>query len=258
MENIYVSLDEARAELKRRWSDDSLKNRAREALGTRLIPHYGDEPLFVSTRQLMTADNSAIFFAQCARYVGATPCAQEFLGDTFVHFNEEKKGLGRLRVELEDGTRATVDIMVFHENERTPLGNCILKDGSNLADFHHHLLALDGDNILLRDNTAWYRSIGKASDYYHDLLVHFVAHGVLFETFYDEGGTTEDAFTHEVAYPAITQIKKEFGLSPLIVRSFPETQSDDEDFYWWSHSPQINAYILTYARERNLELKPIK
>ena len=257
MENIYVTLDEARQEIKRRWDDTSLRARIESALGDRFMTRYRKEPLFVSKRHVMTADNSTDFFLQCARYVGIRPYAQEFLGDTFVHMNEEKKGLGRLRVRLQDGTKATVDIMNFHQNTRTALSDCVLKDGTKLVDFHHNLLSLGGGDIMIHDNTAWYQGIGKATDYYQSLLLHFVAHSVLFETFYDEGGTTEDTFTHKVAYPSITSIKEEFGILPLIVRSLPEAQNDEEDFYWWSHTPHVNAYILAYAAEHNLELKTI-
>lgn len=256
-ESIYMSLDEARVELKRRWANEGLKGKIREALGEKFIPHYDRGPLFVTTRQLLSADNSTTFFAQCARYVGAKAFAQEFLGDRFVHFNEEKKGLGRLRIKLNDGSKATVDIMNFQQNQRTALCDCVLKDGSNLVNFHHNLLSIDDNDIQLYDNTSWYQNIGRASDYYHDFLLHFVAHSILFETFYDEGQTTEDTFTHEVVYPNIESIRKEFNISPIIVRSFPETQTDEEDFYWWSHSPQVNEFINSYAIEHNFEIKQI-
>jgi hypothetical protein len=255
--NIYSSLDIARSELAKRLHDSTLRDRITTELGEYFMPQYASSQRVVSTRQLASADNGFSFFYQCAKYLGAKPLAQEYLGDVFVHFNEEKKGLGRLRVELEGGSRATVDIMDFHQNEKTALANCVLKSGENLVAFHHTLLDIDGYDIEKNDNTAWYRSIGKASDYYYFLLLHFVAHGVLFESFYDEGGTNEDAFTHEVVYPTIERITDTFGLAPLIVRAYPEEQSDDEDFYWWSHSPQVNAHILKYAHEHTLPLKPL-
>jgi hypothetical protein len=252
----YLSLDQARTMLRERWREDGLKARVATELGKRLIPAYGSAPLAVSTRQLMSADNGCAFFLQCARYIGATPLAQEFLGDVFFHDNEEKKGLGRLRVALEDGSRATVDLMDFHANERRALGECVLKTGENLAAFHHRLLVLDGCDLRTFDNTAWYRAIGRAADYYHSLLLHFVAHGVLFENFCEAAASAEAAFTDRVIRPALARIRADYDLDPLIVRAYPDDQSEDEDFYWWSHSPKVNRYLLDHARKNQVSCKP--
>lgn len=256
--NIYLSLDEARSELARRWQDATLKPAIRQELGDFFMPHYDARPLAISFRQLVSADNGLAFFYQCARYIGAEPVVQEFLGDLFVHFNEEKKGLGRLRVTLEDGAKAMVEIMDFHANERKPLHDCQIKTGESLVAFHHALLSMDGYNLKIFDETDWFKSLGRASNYYYFFLLHSVAHGALFEYFFDEGGTNEDKFTHEVVYPAIERIKEKFGLAPMIVRAFPEHQTDEEDFYWWSHSPRVNAYLIDYARKHNLPFKPVK
>ena len=43
MENIYVSLDEARVELKRRWNDVELKKRVEEELGEKFMPSFRDK-----------------------------------------------------------------------------------------------------------------------------------------------------------------------------------------------------------------------
>jgi hypothetical protein len=254
----YCSLDQARALLRERWQDAPLRARIEAELGKRFIPAYGRAPLAVSTRQLLSADNGCTFFLQCARYIGAMPLAQEFLGDVFFHDNEEKKGLGRLRVALEDGTPTTVDLMDFHANEKRPLGECVLKTGENLATFHHRLLALDDCDLRTFDNTAWYRAIGRAADYYHPLLLHFVAHGVLFENFCEAADSTEAAFTDRVIRPALARIRVDYGLDPLIVRAYPADQSEDEDFYWWSHSPKVNRYLLDHAQTHGLNPRPLQ
>lgn len=44
----------------------------------------------------------------------------------------------------------------------------------------------------------------------------------------------------------------------MVVREFPENQTDEEDFYWWSHSPRVNAYLLEYARQHNMPLVPVR
>ncbi len=258
--NIYVSLDEARAELSRRRQDGELLQRIEAELGDNFIQAFGTEkPRGILTRQLCSPDNGFTFFFQCARYVNAEPLALEFNGDIFTHLNEEKKGLGRMHVTLADGCPATVDIMDFHANEKVPLGEAVIKTGEKLFDFHHHLLQIAGYPLELHDNTRWFRSIGTPAAYYYYLLLHFVAHGVLFETFSNEiREGSETGFMNAVVNPAIDRIERKFGLKPLLVRLYPEDQSDEEDFYWWSYPPIVNDYLIDFAMKNNFPLKPVK
>jgi hypothetical protein len=115
---MYVSLDEARAEIKRCWADVDLKKRIEAELGDQFMAAFAEKPRAISFRQLCSPDNGFTFFYQCAKYINAEPLILEYHGDIFVHFNAEKKGLGRLRVTQDDGNKATMDIMNFHDNEK--------------------------------------------------------------------------------------------------------------------------------------------
>ncbi len=255
MENLYLSLDEARAQLNRRWNDLPLKKKVEDVLGQRFISYYQTNPRAITFRQLVSGDNGLTFFYYCSRYIGAQATVKEFLDDIFVSLNEEKKGLGRLRVTVEDGRNAIIDIMDFHSNEKMRLRDCTTITGESLVDFHHTLVSLDGHHVEIKDTTEWFLSIGKASDYYYYMLLHFLAHGVLFEFFYEESDTREDIFTNEIVYPAIKRIQDEFGLTPMIVRAYPTHQTDEEDFFWWNHSKIVNNYIVSYAKKNNLNIK---
>lgn len=166
---ICVSLDEARALLRERWNDASLKAKVKAEPGERFIPVYGAKPLAVCNRQLTSPDNGLIFFQQCALHRRSAVDTGRPLRHV-CQLQREKKGLGRLRVELEDGSRATVDIMNFHANEKREVGECVLKTGENLATFHHRLLKLDGYNLEPYDNSDWYRRNGHASNYCYPML----------------------------------------------------------------------------------------
>ena len=137
---VHISLDEAREELKKRWNNVELKKAIEEELGDNFMPQFKECPRGVSFRQVITPDNGLPLFFQGAKYVGTDPLVLEFHGDMFTHLSEEKKGLGRMRVTLEDDSKATVDIMDFHANEKKKLGECVLKTGENLIDFHHKLM----------------------------------------------------------------------------------------------------------------------
>lgn len=261
---INLSLDEARAELAKRWKDVELKARVTKELGANFLPEFADNPRGVLFRQLCSADNNFHFFYQCSNYIGGNPLILEYLDDIFVHFNDAKMGLGRLRVTLEDGTPATVDIMNFHENEKKKLRDVVIKAGGGIVDFHHNLFEVSKYKVTILENSKWFKSIGKASEYYYFLLLHFVAHGFLFETFLTKENLTtqedyekECGFTKNIVIPALERINENFGLSPLIVTSFPMNQTSLEDFYWYCYPPHINDYIVEYAREHNLPFKKL-
>lgn len=252
------SLDEARAEIRERWGNVELRQQIQEELGENFMPAFSQAPRGVLFQQLCSPGNGFTFFFQCANYVNAVPLVLEYHGDKFVHFNEEKKGLGRLRVVLEDGTRARVDIMEFHKYEMKALSDiAILKTGESLVEFHHGLFDVSGYRVELHDNTAWFSDFGGASGYYYSLLLHFLAHGVLFESFFVDEGEREMRFTHDVVMPAIHKLEQRYGLKPLIVGLYPESQDEAEDFYWWCYPPHVNDYIIKYAETHSLPLRDV-
>ncbi|MFA6159465.1 MAG: hypothetical protein WC678_00025 [Parcubacteria group bacterium] len=256
-ENIYVSLDEAREEIRKRWNDVELRKKVEEELGDNFMPEFKDNPRAVLFRQICPADNGFEFFFYSGKYIKAEPLILEYHDDMFVSFNEEKKGLGRLRVRLNDGSPAMIDIMNFHENEKKKLGECVLKTGEKLVDFHHNLFNISMHRVDCIENSNWFHNIGDASRYYYYVLLHFVAHGVLFDVFQSEEDEAEDVFTREIVLPTIEKIKQKFNIKPLIIRLYPSNQSTEEDFYWWCYPPVVNKYIIDYAEKHELPLKKL-
>jgi len=256
-EELYMSLDQARKELLKRRQDTDLKKKIEEELGDKLISKFTDSARGVAFRQLCSPDNGFTFFYQCAKYINTKPLILEYHSDIFVHFNEEKKGLGRLRVTLEDQSFATVDIMDFHENEKKKLSDAKIKSGEGLVDFHLKLFEVSGYKVDIFDNSEWFKSFGKASEYYYYFFLHFIAHGVLFETFITDESDSEGGFTRDIIIPAIGRIKERFGVTPIIVSVYPDEQSTAEDFYWWSYPPHVNNYILEYSKTNDLSLKQV-
>jgi hypothetical protein len=209
----------------------------------------------VLNRQVASPDNGFLFFYYCAKYINTEPLAWEDYNDRFISLNEEKKGLGRLRVVLEDGTPAMVDIIDFHANEKKKLSECVLKTGEKLIDFHHHLFKICRYGIEMFDNNEWAKNITDAADYYYFMLLNFVAHGILFDVFQTEEDEGENRFTSEVVLPAIQKVQDKFGLKPLIFRMYPKNQTKEEDFFWWCCPPGVNGYIIDWARKNGLEVK---
>jgi hypothetical protein len=253
-DSIYVSLDEARTELARRWNDVELKKRV-EAEREVFFSEPIDYPFAMFGKHVASPDNGTSFFFQCAKYINASPIIPEYLGDRFLSINEEKKGLGRLRLTMEDGSFATADIIDFHDNEQKEIRDVITPMGEKLVDFHHRLMEVSGFAINYFDNSKTLKQFGGAQNYYYQYLLNSVCHGVIFETF--EGDDHENSFTEKIVRPAVKQIKEKFNLKPLIVRVFPPDQNDKEDFYWWSFPKKINDWLVKYLRENNFSFKKI-
>jgi hypothetical protein len=254
---IHISHDEAREELKKRWNNAELKSAIEKELRGNFWPEFKSRPRGLLWKNILSPDNGFMFFFQCCGYINVKPVAFEFLGDLYMSFNEEKKGLGQIRVELENGDKATINIMDLHRWNKKKLSEIIIKNGESLVDFHRNLLKYSGYEIEIRDNTEWTHKNGKPADWYYFYLLHFVAHGVLFESFSAE---SDREFLDSVVYPTVEKIEKIFGSRPLIVSLYPDPndQSAEEDFYWWSYPKNVNNYIIEYARKNNLTFKIIK
>ncbi len=253
MLNIYSSLDDARALLRQRHTDTTLRVTIETELGERFLPEFRQRPRCVAFKSVASPDNAFAFFLQCAQYMATVPLFLEFLGDSFSRNNEEKLGLGCLRLTTETGERVTCNLFSKWRYSRKKISEITLATGAPLANFHHGLLRLSCLDCEVHDRTDWLHAIGKPPEYYYTLLLHCVAHGVYFENF-DASG--ERDFIETAVLPNIERIRTRFGSAPLMVRAYPDpdTQSAAEDFHWWSFPPHVNAWLVDYARSNGLPL----
>ncbi len=245
----YFSLDEAREEIKKRWNDVELKKKIEEELGGLFIKEFSNSPRAISFRQIISPDNGFALFYLKAKYLNTEPLVMEYKKDIFVSFNEEKKGLGKLRV-TSDGKKGYFNILDFHANEKKPLDEVKILDGQLLIDFHHNLMNKFGYGDVFHDYSDWFSNIGHASSYYYPLLLHCVAHGVFFETL--EGDEYENNFTESIILPTIEKIFAKYNIRPIIVQLYPGGQTDLEDFFWWSYPLYINEYLSGLIKNDNI------
>lgn len=258
-ENIYFSLDDARAELKRRRADVDLRKMVEDELGGRFVRQFLDRPRGVLARQLSSPDNSVILFYYFARYVGTDPLLLGYYDDIYLSINEEKRALGQIKMMLDDGRRMQANLMVLHRWNGRKLSDIPLRTGDSLVRFHSDLFSHAGYRIEAVDNSKWFQSYGGPRDYYYHYLLHFLAHGVWFENiepYYEDGSPAN--FILDVTYPAIEKIEARYGLKPIIVQLLPLSQTEDEDFYYWSYPPAINEYLVDYARKHQLKIRPFR
>lgn len=251
----YYSLDEAREEIKKRWSNLELKKQIEEELGDDFISSFKDSPKAISWKAVMSPDNSFTFFLSCSTYLNIEPLFFEYLGDKFTSVNEEKKNLGRLFLK-ENGVEKIFDICNIQENENCSVKDVVLRNKENMVSFYNSLFKYSGYNCNKIDITEWAHKLGTSDDYYYKYLLHFVCHGIAFEMFLDETvDKKESNFTNNVIIPKIQKIKEKYGIEPLIIKPYPSNQDKKEDFYWWSFQPLLNNYLLDVCKNNNFNLK---
>lgn len=258
MDNFYYSLDDARLELTKRWNTTELRKEIEAELGDLFWIEYRDKPRAHYGMQLISPDNSIMFYIYASHYVGAVPFAGEFLGDTYSRSNRDKHGWGRLRATA-GKSKLLIDLISFSSSHKKKICDVVTRTGERLVNFHHRLFDITGHQVERRDLTDWHHAIGKPADYYYPFLLHFVAHGVWFENPIT-ADDAENAFANAFILPAMQKIEERFGLRPMIIRRLPdeETQTNSEDFYWWCYPSKVNNYIVQYAREHALPVKYIE
>ena len=254
--DIYVSLAEGRALSKERWANQALRNEVENRLAHNLWTELAAHPCAVMWRCLPSPDNGFTFFLQAARWIGLEPFLPSYIQDKFVHLNEEKKGLARLCLTTGDGMKVTADILDWQKSQGAPMDEVRICTGQTLPGFHLGLFDMAGYSVNHRDLSEWWKCRKPAHNYYYYYLQHFIAHGVLFEAVLEGEDARNDEFTQSVIYPNLERIQSEYGVKPLIVQLYPPNQTTEEDFYWFSYPPHVNDYLVKWALENNLTLKP--
>lgn len=244
-ENIYVSLEEAKEEIWRRWNDKELRKKVEDFLGGDIPEPFKKEPRAVITRQLLTPNMETIYFFERAKMSGLKILSWEFLDDLFTTTNECKAYLAKVVIFKKDLDKNLNLVVVSHKNiidltgvnENKKFNEIKTVSGENFVDFHHKLLKLflqeSGSNAELYDASYWYRAKKEhANRYYKYLLTFFIAHGILFENFDTYGD--EKNFTEDVFIPAFKEVLDYFGVKPLIVTILPEDLVESNHWLYYS------------------------
>lgn len=128
---LYLTLDEARAELARRWDNLELRKAIENDLGPFFVEEFSSLPRGAIARQLVSPDNGLGLFCHLTNYVGAKAFAWEFYGDTFSRSSAEKQGLGRLRV-LVGSKKMLVHIVSFSSQNGKPISDVTTSAGGGV------------------------------------------------------------------------------------------------------------------------------
>ncbi len=233
---MYMTIEEARAELGKRWNDLGLRRKVRDYLGE--IPDFLREgPRAVLGRHLASPNFEFFRFAEAARRAGLRPFCSEYLGDKFCTKNPDKLLLAKMTFfhgkGRRDGDNVTCQkIISFNKFNGKRIAKVDTLWGETFVEFHHRLLAHRLPSVGTADITGWISRMGGTPDkFWHRLLSLFVCHGILFENIHLEGH--EAGFTRDIILPALARVKELFGVAPLIVPSVPVERERDPYWAWY-------------------------
>jgi len=241
------SLEEARAECRKRWCNRELRQDVESYLQESIWPEVKAEPRAVLWRHIARPDAAHFFFRSLATWLDLRPVRYEMLQDRFYLLNEDKKNLARLRLVFPDESKRTVDVVEFKTQHLKMIDEVIMRNGILLTDFYHGLMKRFDHGCEVRDISKWFR-MGNAKDNYLKLFTHFIAHGVyIHDLTLDPFGNqkSELKFIEDVVFWAYEKVKSTFGCDPVTVRLYPEMgQTGAEDFYWEGFPKEINDHLV--------------
>ncbi|OQB18700.1 MAG: hypothetical protein BWY14_00782 [Parcubacteria group bacterium ADurb.Bin192] len=225
------SMEAAVQEIMRRRAQPGLLERMDGFLHD--FPFPFDRPFLTIARHVASARMEDMTFLDMSRRADLPPVWFTYNQDKFCFSNREKRQLVESRVAERQGRKGgytgpgfcLMDSPKRHDGQ--PLNRLSTRHGVALAQFHRQLRSAAGlDQYTLLDISDWLHARGgRAEVYYKPLLALFLAHAVMVEDF-----ETAGTFKCHIVERAITELKRDYGLEPLIVR-LPTTPFDG-----WYHA----------------------
>jgi hypothetical protein len=242
--DIYMTIEEAKEEIQKRWNDAELKRKVEEYLGGDIPEGFLHEPRAVLFRNIASPDLEFQHFLKTAASIDLKPYILEYTADKFSTRNSDKLGLCKLAI-FEKRNRNGECIVHYNKlvdvkaEDNKKFCEVMMQDGKNLVQYHHDLLGkIIGKHIEVEDMSEWIvRNGGSAVEYYKKFIAFFACHGILFENFVTDD--SEAAFEMKAILPAIKEIRERFSLKPLIVPLAP----DPENVYWWCYSEEVEEGV---------------
>lgn len=251
--DMYTPLSVAKEEIWRRWNDKALRKKVEDILGD--VPNIiKDGPKALLFRNIASPNFEFKRFVELSGKVELKPACIEYHHDKFCTRNQDKLHLGRL--VLFKGKDKNGDRIVRHkkiidlkreENQR--FSDICTLDGNKLIDFHHKFLGNLFKEVAIEDLSSWLmkkkgKDMTSVTSVYPHVLVLFLCHGIFFESFFIDHNKDERAFTFEIIKPAFDEIKKQFGLKPLIVRLFLKEEEGDSFWQYYYDDEDIRKVAI--------------
>ena len=223
---VYTRLSDIDEELAKRRKNKKLVKSVEDFLGDYLLPEFKFEARSVISRPIITPNREFRYFMDLNAQMSLKPLGLEY-HDKFVAKNPDKYHLARLYFakEREDRSQFTssVKIVDFNKYEGKNFKDVRTLNGDSLIDFHHSILIdeFPGMKGNLLDITSWFESARNVPGFYYMYFLSlFMCHGVLFDNYLLEDKGEQDFFIQKI-YPSFLEVKRIFGVKPLIFPLLP-------------------------------------
>lgn len=244
---VYTPLSLAVEELAVRWNDDVLRVVVDSNLSEPVPETFASGFKAVLFRSLASPNYELIRFMNIPDVLDLEPVILEIHNDKFTLNNSLKYFLAKLPIHQGFGKKGGSKLIFkkvldFNASHKKKISEVDTLWGQALISFHHELISFvyPAGQVRTLDVSTWLHNGGRtAKDYYRDVMLLFVRHGILFENFVLEGEDME--FTRDVFLPAFMHAWQVTGTKPLIVALEP---TDVEgDLYWMSYPQQVLSVI---------------
>lgn len=248
---VYTnSLTDAVDILKKRRGDSNLEKKVIKFLGEAGLPSpFLHAMRLVMFRQVATPNIEISRFLIAADGVDVKPVFFEYLEDKFTSNNEWKRYLGKIAfydgVGKKGGDKINYHTIIdFNRSNGKKISEVVTSWGDKLADFHRSLFPLNYSHVnddFFFEGSDWFKKGGgKACVYYPKFLSLLICHGILFENFLLDR-EDEFLFCKEIFLPALLEVRKKFGLKPLIIPLSPTSIETAE--FWLCHNPRTRKWF---------------
>ena len=246
---VYTPLSEALVLLEARQKDPVLMAKIEELLKGDIPEVLKGKKSGFFTRHIATPNFDTQRFIKLTKENNLETVLFEYHNDKFSSNNVFKHSLCQIRIN--NGLNKSGDYLVekikivdFDKYDGRKLRDINTLWGESLTGFHRRLFSHYEKfvDLIFFDMSDWFNKRGNKADlYYTDLLLLFVAHGILFENF-QTSKDSEGSFTKNILLPTIEKIINLTGVKPLIVPIEPLESEDNE--YWISHPIMIKKILL--------------
>lgn len=226
---VYTPLSEAIKLLEERRNNPELIAKVEKLLNGDIPGVLKNNKCAVLCRQIATPNYDSLLFVSVASDNNLKPTFFEYIDDKFVSDNEFKHSLGQLRIhkgidKAGNFIEEKISVIDFNKSNGKKIKDLITLEGESLVQFHKKLFNVHNINpndLFFIDGSDWVNKNGKkATEYYSNLFLFFVCHGILFENFFITKNSEGD-FTKNILLPAIKRVIEITGVKPLIVPISP-------------------------------------
>ncbi len=172
--NYYVSIEEAKKEIWKRWHDKNLRKKVENFLGNDIIKIFNGKPRVVLCQYITVPANDTMNFLDSSKKIGLNPLFLEYSDDKLVAKNLGKYLLGKMFFCDDKNIKSLNNIsrlmaINFNIYEGKKFNEIKTFWNEPLISFHHNILKriVLNINYEIHDFSEWFQKTRHLTEYYY-------------------------------------------------------------------------------------------